>query len=64
MECGIVDKIANIYVVCIEGEEAIDVDTVQKEPHMCQITLESGAGASCWPRKLVNDIPMKPSRRA
>ncbi len=48
---GIVDKITNIYVGCIEGKEAIDLDTLQKEPNMCQITLDSGAGASCWPKE-------------
>ena len=60
---GIVDKITNIHVGCIEGKEAIDVDTVQKEPNMCQSTLDSGAGASCWPKELMKDIPMKPKQK-
>ncbi len=60
---GIVDKITNIHVGCIEGKEAIDVDTVQEEPNMCQITLDPGAGASCRPKELMKDIPMKPKQK-
>ncbi len=27
---------------------------------MIQITLDSGAGASCWPAELLPEVPMKP----
>jgi hypothetical protein len=60
---GIVDKITNIDVGGIEDKKAIDVDTRQKELHMCQSILDSGAGVSCWPKASMKDMLMKPKQK-
>jgi hypothetical protein len=46
------------------GAVAVEVNGMEVEKELktknVQITLDSGAGASCWPEKLLKGVPMKP----
>lgn len=52
-----IGTIWNIGAVQVNGVNKMEVDDVAKTKAV-QITLDSGAGASCWPQKLLPKVPM------
>jgi hypothetical protein len=44
------------------GAVEVDVNAINKK-EVLQITLDSGAGASCWPVELLKEVPMKPRQK-
>lgn len=44
-------------------EKEVMIQTVDEEKNKLEITLDSGAGASCWPVGLLPELPMKPRQK-
>ena len=56
VECG---KVTPHTTYRTDVKTDVKVGGVDKG-EMIQITLDSGAGASCWPAELLPEVPMKP----
>ena len=54
-----IGTIWNIGAIEVQKVEAMDIDKGSATKKI-EITVDSGAGASCWPASLLKKVPMKP----
>jgi hypothetical protein len=75
MEMGAVDEeeeeyedvevgtVWNVGAIDIQKATTYKVHAVDEQKKMIEITLDSGAGASCWPAGLLPEVPLKPRQK-
>jgi hypothetical protein len=62
VEIGTIWSIGAVSTIDVQKVEAMEAEDDPKTKKI-EITLDSGAGASCWPRGLLKKVPLKPKMK-